>query len=169
MKTPHLILLIFSLQYLLLPSCGYRLYRTTELPITSVRIGSVQNRTAEPGLQDIFTRVFTEEMLRAGLTPSAGSDHLLSVTITGYRLNTLSIKDDLSAEYSVEIKADVMLHLPDGTVKEYRGMSSEFMETFVAADDIQSIQSRREVATEKALQDLSQRIIAELIYGTLKE
>jgi len=161
-----MVFMVCLLQYSLLPSCGYEVHRTSGLPVKSVRIGGVENRTFEPGLQDLFINVFTEELLRSGITPSETSECVLSAVLTDYRLDTLSIKEDLSVEYSIRIVADITLRFPDGSTRRIKGISSEFMETFVSADNIQAIQSQREAATEKAVRDLSQRIIAEMIYNS---
>ena len=140
--------------------------RSTLFPYTTLFRSSVENQTFEPGLQDLFVNVFTEELLRSGISSSETAKYVVSAILTDYKLDTLSIKDDLSVEYSIQIVADITLRLPDGTTREIKGISSEFMETFVSADNIQAIQSQREVATEKAVRDLSQRIIAEMIYNT---
>ncbi len=161
----NLIFIICILPYSFLLSCGYTVHRTSGLPIKSVRISGVENQTFEPGLQDLFINVFTEELLRSGISSSETSKYVFSAVLTDYKLNTLSIKDDLSVEYSIQIVADITLRLPDGTMRKMKGISSEFMETFVSADNIQAIQSQREVATEKAIRDLSQRIIAGMIYN----
>ncbi len=161
----NLIFIICILQYSFLLSCGYGVHRTSGLPVKSVRISSVENHTFEPGLQDLFINIFTEELLRSGISSSGTSDYVVSAILTDYRLDTLSIKDDLSVEYSIQVVADITLRLPDGTTREIKRISSEFMETFVSADNIQAIQSQREVATEKAVRDLSQRIIAGMIYN----
>ncbi|NOZ25231.1 MAG: hypothetical protein GXO94_03960 [Nitrospirae bacterium] len=162
----NLTFVLFLLQCSLLVSCGYRVHKTSVLPFGSVRIGVVENQTFEPGLQDLFINVMAEELLRNGIALADRSAYVLSAVLTDYRLDTLSIKDDLSVEYIIRIAADVRLGFPDGSVREIKDIGSEFMETFVSADDIQAIQSQRERATEKAVRGLAQRIIAEMIYGS---
>ncbi|HEB75570.1 MAG TPA: hypothetical protein ENJ04_04395 [Nitrospirae bacterium] len=157
---------LVALQSLLILSCGYRVQRTSVLPLASVRIDGVENRTFEPGLQDLFVDVMAEELLRNGIALSDSSEYVLSAVLTDYRLDTLSIKDDLSVEYIIRVVADVTLGLPGGDKREFKGVSSEFMETFVSADDIQSIQSQREVATEKAVRSLAQRVVADILNNT---
>jgi hypothetical protein len=161
-----LIFIICILQYSFLLSCGYTVHRTSALPVKSVRISGVENHTFEPGLQDLLINIFTEELLRSGISSSETSKYVFSAVLTDYKLDTMSIKNDLSVEYSIRIVANITLRLPDGTTRRMKGISSEFMETFVSADNIQAIQAQREVATKKAVRDLSQRIIAEMIYNT---
>ncbi len=153
-----------TLQLFVLASCGYRVYGTSELPFSSVRIGLVENRTFEPGLQDLFAALFAEELLRRGVSPSEASDFVVSAVLTDYKLDTLSIKDDLSSEYSIQIVADVTFRFPDGTTRDLKGVTSEFMETFVSAENVQAIQAQREAATERAMRGLCQRIISEMTW-----
>ena len=159
----HFLILLLVLPLFI--SCGYRVQRTSDLPFSSIILKKVENHTSEPGLQDRFIEAFTEEALKHGIHTSGSEGPSLVVLIKEYRLSTVSIRNDLSAEYRIEIKADVKLSLPDGSIREFKGLASEFLETLPAAESIQAIQARKEVANYKALRDLSQRIIARILYS----
>jgi hypothetical protein len=163
---------VLILQYLFVSSCGYRVYRTSELPYSSLRIGSVTNHTDEPGLQDLFVRVFTEEALKQGITVSEDSDNIISVDFSDYRLKPVATKDDLSAEYEIRVVADIKIQLHNRPEIEIKGLDAGFSEIFITtgtSETLQTIQSNREVTTRKALKDLSQRIISEIVYIPGKE
>lgn len=160
-----LILVSLTLMPLLTSGCGYSVMRTSSLPLRTLFIGQAKNHTAEPGLQDLFVRTFTEESQKHGINTADSSGPGLNATITEYKLNTISIKSDLSAEYLINITADIHITYPDGTVREMKGLNSEYMETFSAPDSIQALHIQRELANEKAMRELSQRVISELIYG----
>ncbi len=157
--------LIIILLLIGLANCGYEPIRHTQLPYKSISIKSVENRTLEPGLQDRFWKVFTEESVLRGVSVVRhGGDAQLSITFRDYKLNTISIKNDLSAEYRISLKADVRITAQGETVVEQRGMESEFLETFSASGGIQEIQARRDEATDKAIRSLSERILGLLLY-----
>lgn len=148
----------------LISSCGYRIHKRSDLPYTSLRLTQITNRTSEPGLQDLFARVFTEEALQQGLVISETSGNAISILITDYSLSTVAVKNSLSAEYRVGIVADVTIKPYDRPEVVLKGVDSGFDETFVAGNSLQSIQSSREVITKRALRDISQKVLSEIIY-----
>lgn len=162
-KNIHLIILCL----VVLSACGYEPVRHSQLPYKSITVKSVENRTFEPGLQDRFWRVFTEEAVLRGVNiVRTGGDAQLAITFRSYKLNTISIKNDLSAEYRVVIKADVEITSHGKVLIEQKAMESEFLETFSAAGGIQEIQARRDEATDRAIRSLSERILGLLLYQT---
>jgi|Deesub1362A_J573_1020465.scaffolds.fasta_scaffold30207_1 RNA recognition motif-containing protein len=152
---------LFLILFLL--GCGYNIHRSSDIYSRPVYLRNVDNITTEPGLQDLFRTVFLEEALNHGIRLDKGGV-VLDITITEYDLKTVTVKKDRSVEYSVDLLADVHIEYPDGSTRDINRLSSEFMETFIAQESVQSIQAEREVTTVKALRDLSQRIIIELIY-----
>ena len=156
----YFLLLVLTL---LLSGCGYNIYRSSDISNSALYIRNVDNVTTEPGLQDIFRTVFLEEALNHGIRMDEGGI-VLDITITEYDLKTVTVKKDRSVEYRVNLLADVHIEYPDGSTRDINRLSSEFMETFIARESVQSIQAEREVTTVKALRDLSQRILIELIY-----
>ncbi len=161
MRYPGLLLVVV----ILLAGCGYTMVNKSVLPFRSITVESVQNRTFEPGLQDTFIRVFTEEALSRGLKVDKQGDVRLSVIFTRYSLQTVSIRNDLSAEYRVRIKADITAEGPGERRWEKKGFESEFLETFSASGSIEEVQAKREIANEKALRDLSRRLLILITYG----
>ncbi|HHN64399.1 MAG TPA: hypothetical protein ENK09_03440 [Nitrospirae bacterium] len=147
----------------LLSGCGYRIVKSKDLTYRKIYLRYVDNLTTEPGLQDTFRTVFFEEALNHGFVQDSGGI-VMDVKITNYNMRTLTVKKDRTVEYSIDILADVHLEFPDGSSRDLNRMSSEFLESFIAEKAVQSIQAQRELTTEKALRDLSQRILIELIY-----
>lgn len=157
-------ILIYILAILIIYGCGYELKRASELKARDISIGSVINLTNEPGLEDIFRRVFTEVSMMYGIEIREGSERTLKIKITNFDLKTLSVKDDLSAEYAVEIKADVEFTAPKQR-RKIKDLKSEYIESFISPQSITSIQAKKEIVIERAMYDLSRRIITELNFG----
>ncbi len=149
---------------LILNGCGYKLKRTSELQTGDIALESVVNLTNEPGLEDIFKRVFTEASLMYGIDIKKDSKRILKVKITDFDLKTLSIKKDLSAEYAVEIRADIEFITPEQK-RQIKDLKSEYVESFISSQSITSIQAKKEIVIERAMYDLSRRIITELNFG----
>jgi len=160
MRKLCLLMLVF-----LITACGYKLAGRTDLPFRSITLKSVQNLTFEPGLQDRFRRVFTDEAISRGLHIDRSGQLVLDVRFIHYSIKTESLRDDLTAEYSISIKADIRASDSQGkTVLEKNGFESEFIETFSATGSIEEIRTRKELATDKALRDLSSRLLSILLY-----
>ncbi len=163
------IFIVFILAFLsVLSACGYRVLPKASLPYKKLYLTGVENRTYEPGLKRLFIDSFTETCLKDGISLSPGGVSL-NVTLTGYSLTTRSLKNSLSSEYSVIVKADVVIIYPDGSKRVLNKLSSEFDESFVAGQSVEEINAQREGVLREALQDLSKRIINEIIYNGTQE
>lgn len=145
-------------------ACGYRMVSKKSLPYTKIYLSSVENQTYEPGLKRIFIDTFTETCLKDGITLSPDGVGV-DVKLISYNLITRSLKNSLSSEYSVEVKANVVINYPDGRKKSLNRLMSEFDESFVAGQSVEEINSQREGVLKEALRNLSKRIINEIIYN----
>ncbi len=149
-------------------ACGYRVVSKNSLQYNKIYLAEVENRTYEPGLKRAFIDTFTETCLKDGITLSKEGVRL-TVRLTDYDLITRSLKNSLSSEYSVVVKANVEITYPDGRKKVLNKLTSEFDESFIAGESVEEINSQREGVLEQVLSNLSKRIINEIIYnGTEK-
>jgi hypothetical protein len=149
-------------------ACGYRVVSKNSLPFTRIHLIGVENHTYEPGLKRAFIDTFTETCLRDGITLSHDGVSI-NVKLMSYNLVTRSLKNSLSSEYSVVVKANIEITYPDGRKKVLNKLTSEFDESFVAGQSVEEINSQREGVLKQALSNLSKRIINEIIYnGTEK-
>lgn len=148
---------------LLLTGCGYRFQGKGSLPFTSVKIGKIENRTYEPKLEDKFQRALADELLKSGIMISEAAEHSVNGTIDHFELKPLAEKEGLTVEYEVIIKGRFSLKLPDGNTKQLRSRGA-FIVSFYNEGELPSVMASKELAIEKALQDLSSEIRAGIVY-----
>jgi len=171
-KAPHILTLKYRrvslfpllLCMVILWGCGYAVRGSGDLPFRDVRIGLIRNMTFEPGIEDMLQRKLAEAFLREGIDVKEDSDNVLDGEIRSFSLRIVSEKDSYSREYEVSISADFRLGGPDGTERRFNAVRSPFIESFIAERDMNSIISFKEVATERALEELARRLVTEVIF-----
>lgn len=144
--------------------CGYTLQGRDTLPLTSVKIGRIENKTFEPKLEDKFQKALADELIRNGIMISKSAGHVISGTINDFSLKPLSEKEGVASEYEVIIKARFFLTSPDGKVKELRN-SGVFTVSFSGSGNIENIVAAKEQAAETAMRNLASEIRAGIVYG----
>lgn len=145
-------------------SCGYALHSKTSLPFRSIRIGEVENRTVEPKLQDKLSRALVDELLRQGVAVDQGADYHLTGRIDQFSLRVLSEVSDIATEYEVVIKGNFVVTDPSGQRRELRDIGSPFIVSLSGSGELTPILARKELAVEKAVQDMARQIVAALVY-----
>ncbi len=160
------LILLFTLNFplLTLSGCGYTLQGRDTLPLTSVKIGRIENKTFEPKLEDKFQKALADELIRNGIMISKSAGHVISGTINDFSLKPLSEKEGVASEYEVIIKANFFLTFPDGKVKELRN-SGVFTVSFSGSGNIENIVAAKEQAAETAMRNLASEIRAGIVYG----
>ena len=159
------LILLFTLNFplLTLSGCGYTLQGRDTLPLTSVKIGRIENRTFEPKLEDKFQKALADELIRNGIMISKSAGHVISGTIDDFSLKPLSEKEGVASEYEVIIKANFFLTFPDGKVKELRN-KGVFTVSFSGSGNIENIVAAKEQAAETAMRNLASEIRAGIVY-----
>ena len=158
------LLLCAMLSALCLLGCGYSIHNKTSLPFTAVKIGRIENKTLEPKLQDRLYRALTEQFLKQGVDVNPGAGYKISGTIHQFDLRVLSEKSDVAVEYEVIVKADFTLTDPSGNTKEFRNTESPFIISFSGPGPLNELIAARELASERAMEDVAMEIAAILIY-----
>ena len=161
---PLLSALCFYLVVLSLSGCGYTIHTKASLPFEDIQIGTIENKTYEPKLQDRLNKSLTEEFLRQGIAVRSNAGYKLSGVINKFALQVLSEKSDVAAEYEVTIIGDFKLTDPKGNIKEFKGIGSPFIVSFSGAGQLNQLIANKELASERALQDMASEIVAALIY-----
>jgi len=144
--------------------CGYSMYSKAMVPFDSIKIGTIENTTVEPKLQDKLYQSLTEEFLKQGVRVSPDADYELSGKIKKFELRILSEKYGIATEYEVIIKGDFKFIKPSGDVQELKSIGSPFIVSFQSNDVLGDVIARKESASEKAVRDLAMEIVANLIY-----
>lgn len=145
-------------------SCGYAIHTRASLPFHEIQIGIIENRTVEPKLQDKLYNALTDEFLRQGIAVHRGADYRLKGKIHHFELRVLSETSDVATEYEVIIKGEFTAAGPSGYVKELKDVGSPFIISFSAADNLTGLLALKELASDRAIRDMAQQIVAALIY-----
>jgi len=144
--------------------CGYTLHRGSQLPFQEIAIGTIENKTVEPKLQDKLSVALTQEFLKQGITVSPSAPHILSGVVHTFELRILSEKSDVAAEYEVIIQGDFRLTDPAGKVSEWKNVGSPFIVSFPATGQLNELIALKEQASLKAMRDTAGEIVATLLY-----
>jgi hypothetical protein len=160
------IIRLFTACCLLFPvfSCGYAIHRKATLPFHEIRLGTIENRTVEPKLQDKLSNALTDEFLRQGIAVYRGADYKLEGRINQFELRILSEASDVATEYEVIIKGEFTATGPSGYLKELKDVGSPFIISFSAADNLTGLLALKDLASDRAIRDMAQQIVAALIY-----
>lgn len=150
--------------FFMIGGCGYALHRGASLPIREIAIGTIENKTAEPKLQDRLSFALTQEFLKQGVTVSPDAPHKLSGVIHTFELRILSEKSDVAAEYEVVIQGDFSLKDPSGKVSEWKNLGSPFIVSFPATGRLNELIAVKEQASLKAVRETAGEIAAELLF-----
>jgi len=153
----------------LFSGCGYHFAGGGSFPagIKSISINMLENRTAETGIENVFTNDIIYEVTRDKkvlLTSEDKADAALSGVIASMRTATISRTGQYtSIERRVVVSVDLKLTLRDGRVIwTAKGVSAN-EEYDVASDKQATEQNRRD-----AISELSKRL-AERIYNRLTD
>ena len=147
----------------LLSGCGYSMHRQGDLPFSEIQIGTIQNNTLEPKLQDKLHRALTEEFMKNGImvTPAAGTK--LSAVITDFDMKIFSEKKEITVSYRIRMRADFTLTEKSGKT-ELKKIDTPFIVTLTASNALNTLLATKELVEEQAMRDVAMRIMGELIF-----
>ena len=144
--------------------CGYSVHRHADLPYKEIGIGLIENRTLEPKLGDKLYKALAEEFLAQGIVFNNASPYKLTGVINKYGMTSLSEKNGITIEYSLQVSADFRLVDNEGKVLEIKNISSPFFVSFAGSEDLAGLLASRELAEEKAMRDIASEVVGALIY-----
>jgi len=158
-------LLIFHLTALLvtaaIASCGYGI--RPEPAIESISIGSIDNRTREPGLSDALRLALTTELSALGVRVSKGAEHLLSGTIEKLEVSPRAERAGSLVKYSISITGRFTLTGPAGETLTIRPPLS-YIVAFGSDVPLESLYNMRDEAVRRATADLASDIASSAAY-----
>ncbi len=160
------VLLLFVVCCLLFTvfGCGYTLHGKASLPFDAIQIGTIENKTFEPKLQDRLYQALTDEFLRQGIPVVPVAGYKLTGSINRFEMRVLAEKGDVAADYEVIIKGDFRLSDPEGTMREFKDIGSPFIVSFAGTGPLANLIASKEAASDKAIKDMASEIISALIY-----
>ena len=160
---------IFLMLWAFISACGYQFAGGGNFPagVTSLSINMFENRTAETGVENVFTNDIIYEVTRdkkVVLRSKNAADATLTGVIASMRTDTITHKGVYtSLERRVTVSVDLKLENRSGKVIwTAKGVSAN--EAYDVAADKQTTEQNRRIAISK----LSKRL-AETIYHRLTE
>ena len=147
-----------------LHGCGYSVHRHISLPFKEISIGTIENRTLEPKLQDMLQRALTEEFLKQGISVIPSARYKITAVIRTFTLVGISAKDNINVEYRVIMGVDFTVLEGGKTIKEIKNVQSPFISAFTGAANMGNLLAAKEVAEESLANDVAMEIVGALIY-----
>jgi hypothetical protein len=144
--------------------CGYSLHGRASLPFDAIQIGTIENKTVEPKLQDRLYTALTEEFLRQGIAVLPDAGYRISGTIKEFSLLVLSEKGDIATDYEIIMKGDFTLVDPSGKQKELKNIGSPFIVSFSGPGSLEGLIASKELASARAIRDMAMQVVGAVIY-----
>jgi outer membrane lipopolysaccharide assembly protein LptE/RlpB len=165
-KTQSLLLVTCYLLLVTLYGCGYHIVGSTSIPFDNIVIRPVQNKTYEPGLEDVMHHALSREFITQGINvKSLGSlDNMavLETVIRDFSLNTVAVSDDEVKEQSVVMKVDFRL-IEDSRVIEFNSVKSPIKITFQAAGSVTESVIEKQKAIERVTQEIARELVSRIV------
>ena len=158
-----LILWVCLLTGLMLSGCGYSVYTHSDLPFKEINIGTIENKTLEPKLQDKLHAALTEEFMKNGIMLNPYADTKISAVLHKFDMTVLSEKKGITIEYRIVINADFTVEDKNGK-KALKKIDSPFIVALAGSEALNTLLATKELVEERAVRDLAMRIIGALIY-----
>lgn len=160
------VVMVVSFLFAVLASgCGYTLQGRANLPFDSVSLGTIENATLEPKLQDRMSRLLAETLMEYGIDVRPAASERIEGSIKRFDLIPVSEKSLTAIEYRIVIAAD--FRIVDSKTQKSKvlaDVSSPFITYFRSSGTLVSVLARKEAATESALKDLSRELVRRMIY-----
>lgn len=150
----------------LVSSCGYRVETKGDLPFNNIAIGKIENRTHEPKLEDGLNRTLSEALMEYGFRIDKSARYRIEIDLTRFELATLSERELIATEYGVDIRGK--FHLSDsetGKTTPDLDIRNPFATYFSTSGKLVNVLAQKEVSVNKALKDISQEIVRQIIYN----
>jgi hypothetical protein len=161
--------LLLSAYCLLFSGCGYTLQTRASLPFDTISIGTIENKTSEPKLQDKFHEALAETFAQYGFRISSFARYRLEGEIHSFELLPTTEVNLTATQYQVVIKLSFkLIDTESGKAVPLLAADSPFITYFSAIGRLESIMAQKELAEVSALLNLSQSLASLVVYNTPK-
>jgi hypothetical protein len=92
------------------------------------------------------------------------ADYCLRGKIRIFELRILAEASDVATEYEILMKGDFSVTDGEGKVREYKDIGSPFFITFSGSGELTSLLAFKQIASERAIRDMAQQIVAIVMY-----
>lgn len=156
--------LLLTAYCLLLFGCGYTIQTKANLPFDTIAVGTIENRTREPKLQDMFGKALAETFAEYAFSVSPSARYRLEGTITKFELRPLVEQDLVATQYEVVIEANFrLIDTVSGAVTPLVA-ESPFITYFSTIGRLENVLAQKEVSTASAMKNLAQEVARRIIY-----
>ncbi|MBI3592774.1 MAG: hypothetical protein HY099_04765 [Nitrospirae bacterium] len=153
----------------LVSGCGYTLQTRANLPFDTIAVGTIENKTLEPKLQDRFNRALAETFAEYGFNVSSSARYRLEGKITSFDLRPMVEQQLTATQYEVIIKANFRLVDTESGSVTHLAADSPFITYFGSSGALESVMAQKELSTYTALKNLSQELVRLIAYNTPKD
>ena len=161
----RIMLVISLLTAALISGCGYELQGRSDLPFDNISLGTINNSTVEPKLQDRMSRLLAETLMEFGVDVRPSAANRIEGTISHFDLVPVSEKSLTAIEYQITVVGDFRLvDVKTQKSQALLSISSPFITYFRSSGTLVSVLALKEAATEIALKDLSRELVRRMIY-----
>lgn len=161
----RIMLVISLLTAALISGCGYTLQGRSDLPFNDISLGTIENSTVEPKLQDRMSRLLAQTLMEFGIDVRPSATNRIEGMIAHFDLVPVSEKSLTAIEYQITVVGDFrIVDVKTQKSQPLLGVSSPFITYFRSSGTLVSVLAQKEAATEGALKDLSRELVRRMIY-----
>lgn len=160
MKVASRHILVVFLVLLVITGCGYSVKKS---PVSSVRIGNIENMTSEARLDDRLSEALVAALLKNGIQVNSSAEHTIEGTLRSLSLSQLAEREELTTTYRVTIEGEFFLVGAEGE-KTKLPSGGKYIVTFLSEGSLTPIIANKELAIEQAIEDLAEEISASVLY-----
>src|SRR5208283_3327860 len=166
--------LLFTFYFLLLTcflsGCGYTIQTRATLPFETISVGTIENKTSEPKLQDRLHETLAETFAQYGYGVSSSARYRLEGEIYRFELVPTTEVNLTATQYQIVIKGSFRLMDTETGKAIHLASDSPFITYFNAnpTDRLEEIMTQKELAETSALANLAQTLVSLVTYNTPK-
>ncbi len=161
---------IFCFCCILCSGCGYTIQTRANLPFETISIGTIENKTSEPKLQDRCHVALAETFSQHGYEVSSIARYRLQGEIYRFELIPTTEVNLAATQYQIVMKGSFKLVDTESGKSIPLGADSPFITYFNAntTDPLEEIMTQKELAEASAMANLAQTLVSLVTYNTPK-
>jgi hypothetical protein len=162
---------LFTVLSVLLSGCGYTLQTRANLPFRTISVGTIENKTSEPKLQDRFYEALATSLSEYGFEMDPSARYRLEGQIYYFELLPTTEINLTATQYQIVIKGNFKLVDTESGKSINLAANSPFVTYFNAnpAGRLESIMTQKEIAEESSLTNMSHALVSLVVYNTPKD
>jgi hypothetical protein len=150
--------------------CGYTIQTRAILPFETISVGTIENKTSEPKLQDRLHQALADTFSQYGFGVSSFARYRLQGEIYRFELVPTTEVNLTATQYQMVIRASFKLVDTESGKSFPLAADSPFITYFNAnpTDTLEEIMAQKELAEVSALANLAQTLVSLVTYNTPK-